>query len=512
MSGKVWLVGAGTGDAGLITVKGRKILKQAEVVIFDALISLEVLSLMPVGAELIDAGKRAGKHTLPQDEINRLLVSKAREGKRVVRLKGGDSFVFGRGGEELEALVDAGIDFEVVPGVTSAVVVPAYNGIPITHRDYASSFHVITGHKKKNGNLDIDFKALVRLDATLIFLMGAVSLENICQGLLDAGMAKDTPAAVLEKGTTCRQRSVYATLSTLKEKACKAFIESPVVIIIGKVCELGKQFAWYEKLPLSGKQILVTRPHQEGVEEYLTLKLQEFGAHIINMPTIETVKINSPSELEKFYSAVEKVQSDKGKKCIVFTSSNGVRYFFSLLKERKIDIRSLFVYGRLEFAVIGSGTRDELERYNIFADYMPKKYSAQSLGKMLVDKLSKDFHIYIFRAVKGSIELTNELKKAKIPYSDIAIYNTVYTRPNRITEKIAAAFDNKEIDYVTFTSASTVKGFVSIFENVNLQKVKAVCIGDKTANEALKYNMDIIVSNDATINSLVEAILKKAKG
>lgn len=509
MSGKVWLVGAGTGDAGLITVKGMKILKQAEVVIFDALASLEILSFMPIDAELIDAGKRSGKHTLPQDEINRLLVSRAKEGKKVVRLKGGDPFVFGRGGEELEALVDAGIDFEVVPGITSAVVVPAYSGIPVTHRDYTSSFHVITGHKKKNKNIDIDFKALVKLDATLIFLMGAASLENICQGLLDAGMDKDTPAAVLERGTTCRQRSVYATVSTLNKEAGKALIESPVTIIIGKVCKLGKQFSWYEKLPLSGKQILVTRP--KGREGYLVSKLREFGAHIIYMPTIETVQINSPFELERFYSTVEKVQGDKDKKCIVFTSPHGVKYFFSLLKERKIDIRSFFAYGRLEFAVIGSGTRDELEKYSIFADYMPEKYSAQNLGKTLVNKLCQDFHIYIFRASEGSIDLTNELKKAKILYSDIATYHTVYSKPNKITKKIAAAFDNGEIDYVTFTSASTVKGFISIFENVNFQKVKAVCIGDKTAEEALKYNMDITVSKDATVDSLAEAILKKAK-
>lgn len=505
MSGKVWLVGAGTGDVGLITVKGLMVLKQAEVVIFDTLAGLEILSLMPHGAELIDAGKMSGNHTLPQDEINSLLISKAKEGKRVVRLKGGDPFVFGRGGEELEALVKENIDFEVVPGITSPVAVPAYNGVPVTHRDYTSSFYVVTGHKKDNGVAYIDFKTLVGLDTTLVFLMGVSSLEKICKGLLAAGMDKDMPAAILERGTTCRQRGVFATVSTLSKAA---FVKSPAVIIVGKVCGFNTRFPWYEKLPLSLKQILVTRP--EGMEKHLVLRLREYGAHIIYMPTIETVKISSLSELETFYSAVEKVQRDKGKKCIVFTSPQGVKYFFLLLKERRIDIRSLFTYKSPEFAVIGSGTRAALEEYGIFADYMPLQYSAQNLGKTLATDTSRDLHIYIFRASKGSTDLTDELKKAGVSYSDIATYHTVFAKPCQITEKIAAAFDNKEIDYVTFTSASTVKGFVNIFKDIDFQNVEAICIGDKTAAEALKYNMNVTVSEEATADSLAKTILEKA--
>lgn len=508
MYGKVWLTGAGTGDAGLITVKGMEILQQAEVVIFDALASLEVLSLIPHSAELIDAGKRSGKHTLPQEEINRLLACRAKEGKRVVRLKGGDPFVFGRGGEELEALVKEGIDFEVIPGITSPVAVPAYNGIPVTHRDYTSSFHVVTGHKKRNGNLDIDFKLLAGLDTTLIFLMGAASLEYICQGLLNAGMDKDIPAAALEQGTTCRQKSVYATVSTLKEEANKALIKSPVIIVTGKVCQLGKQFSWYEKLPLSGRQILVTRPECQAKQ--LVLKLREAGAHIIQMPAIETIRINDTVELERFYTAVKEIQTNKNSKCIVFTSPQGVLHFFALLKDKRIDIRKLFIYGSTRFAVIGPGTGDALEKYGIFADYMPLKYSSENLGKLLASKADSISHIYIFRSKDGSAQLTDKLAKAGICYSDITTYHTVYTKPCQITDKIADALKCGEIDYVTFTSASTVKGFVSIFTDIDYKKVHAMCIGDKTAAEAARHGMDITISKEATAESLAEIIIETA--
>lgn len=509
MSRKVWLVGAGTGDIGLITVKGMKILQQAEVVIFDALLGLEMLSIMPSCAELIDAGKRAGKHILPQDEINRLLVNKAKEGKRVVRLKGGDPFVFGRGGEEIEALIKEGIDFEVVSGVTSSIAVPAYSGIPVTHRDYTSSFHVITGHKKGNGNLDINFKALVELDATLVFLMGAASLDNICQGLLEAGLDKDMPAAVIERGTTCKQRSVYATVSSLSETVSSFSIKAPVVIVIGKVCKLHSSFSWYEKLPLSDKQVLVTRP-KDGKQQ-LVLKLREAGAHVIHIPMIETVKIGDACELEVFYSTVEKMQSDECKKCIVFTSKQGVKCFFELLKEQKFDVRKLFTCGSTKFAVIGSGTNEALEEHGIFADYMPLKYSSEDLGKLLVKEAKCISHIYIFRALEGSKKLTDRLREAGISYSDVTTYRTISTAPCHITDKIAAAFEDGEIDYVTFTSASAVKGFVSTFKGVDLKKVKAVCIGDKTAKEAHLHDMDVSVSKEATADSLAEAVLERAE-
>ena len=256
--GKVWLVGAGPSDAELLTVKAKRVLEQAEVVVYDRLVGDSILLMMPDTAEKIDAGKRSGNHTMPQEEMNRLLLRKAQEGKRVVRLKGGDPFLFGRGGEELTLLAEHGIPYEVVPGVTSAIAVPAYNGIPITHRDFASSVHIITGHKKKDEPLELDFATLAKLEGTLVFLMGVSALGDICDGLMHAGKAKDTPAALLSRGTTSRQARLVSTLEKLPEELHAHPLMTPAIIVIGEVCALADQFAWYEKLPLSGKKIIVT--------------------------------------------------------------------------------------------------------------------------------------------------------------------------------------------------------------------------------------------------------------
>ncbi|MBR3394861.1 MAG: uroporphyrinogen-III C-methyltransferase [Firmicutes bacterium] len=246
VKGKVWLVGAGPGDPGLFTIKGREVLQQADVVVYDALISQEILDLIPGQTRRIFAGKRSGHHFLPQEETNRVLLDEALAGNNVVRLKGGDPFLFGRGGEELELLAENGVPFEVVPGVTSAFAVPAYNGIPVTHRDYCSSVHIVTGHRRKDRSIDIDFEALVRTKGTLIFLMGIAALADLCSGLLRAGMDPDMPAAVLEKGTTKEQRRIAATVGTL-ETACKeACVQTPAILIVGKVCELADTFSWFE--------------------------------------------------------------------------------------------------------------------------------------------------------------------------------------------------------------------------------------------------------------------------
>lgn len=224
MTGKVYLIGAGPSDVGLLTIKGKEILQEAQVVVYDRLVGAGILTLIPEDAEVIDVGKRAGNHTMPQTEINQLLLEKAQEGKLVVRLKGGDPFLFGRGGEELELLLEHDIPFEIVPGVTSAISVPAYNGIPVTHRDYTSSLHIITGHKKQGDRLELDFEALVRLKGTLVFLMGVSALSDICEGLLDAGMESDMPAAILQQGTTAGQKKIIATVSTLTQEVekCRA--------------------------------------------------------------------------------------------------------------------------------------------------------------------------------------------------------------------------------------------------------------------------------------------------
>lgn len=251
-SGKVWLVGAGPGDSLLMTIKGRKVLEEADVVVYDSLVGDSILSTLPQEAQLINVGKRASNHTMAQDKINQLLLSLAQEGKKVVRLKGGDPFLFGRGGEELELLAENNIPYEVVPGVTSPLAVPAYNGIPVTHRDYTSSLHIITGHKKAGNEYDIDFQALVRTKGTLVFLMGVHALKDICSGLLAGGMDPDMPAAILQKGTTAGQKRIVATVSTLAGEVERKGIETPAIIVVGRVCELADRFQWYENLPLGG--------------------------------------------------------------------------------------------------------------------------------------------------------------------------------------------------------------------------------------------------------------------
>lgn len=259
-AGKVWLVGAGPGDIGLFTLKGEAVLQQADVVVYDSLVGEGVLARIPEHARLINVGKRASHHTMVQEDINKVLLEEAQKGNKVVRLKGGDPFLFGRGGEELELLSENGISYEIVPGVTSPISVPAYNGIPVTHRDFCSSVHIITGHKRAGKEYDIDFRALVDTKGTLVFLMGVSALPDICAGLMNAGMDKNMPAAILQKGTTAGQKRIVATVSTLEEEVKRQGIETPAIIVVGKVCTLAEKFGWYEELPLAGWKVLVTRP------------------------------------------------------------------------------------------------------------------------------------------------------------------------------------------------------------------------------------------------------------
>ena len=290
MPGKVILVGAGPGDPGLLTRKGLEALRSADVVVYDRLVGPGILALMPEGAEQINVGKQAAHHPVPQEQINRILLDKALEGKTVVRLKGGDPFLFGRGGEELELLARHRIPFEEVPGITSAIAAPAYGGIPVTHRDCCSSLHIVTGHQRSGKELDIDFEALVRTGGTLVFLMGVSALPAICRGLLDAGMAPDTPAATVERGTTPSQRRTSATLADLPRRAEEVGVKSPAVIVVGQVCALAEQFDWFDRLPLKGKTVVVTRPKERAGT--LSGRLRSLGADVWEYPCISTVPID----------------------------------------------------------------------------------------------------------------------------------------------------------------------------------------------------------------------------
>lgn len=505
--GKVWLVGAGTGEVGLLTQKAVEVLQSAEVIVYDALVSLEVLSTLPDTAEWIYVGKRSNNHSVSQEEINYMLLEKAQEGKQVVRLKGGDPFVFGRGGEELELLHQEGISFEMVPGITSSIAVPMYSGIPVTHREYASSFHVITGHKKKDGVLDIDFASLVKLDGTLVFLMGVSALGEICRNLLEAGMEPNMPAAFLERGTTYAQRRAVATVSTLKGQVEKDHMKSPAVIVVGKVCELERIFSWVEKKPLFGQQILVTRPRERASE--LGKRLRKLGAQVVEMPAIETIPIMKTEHEEckaRWKEAIQCFCQETSKVCAVFTSPQGVKCFFEQLREMKIDMRDLLSNRQLSFGVIGNATKKALEEFHIFAEYMPKQYSAKALGVLLRTNLPMKTKIYLFRALEGSPQLVEELEEGHFAYEDIAVYETMYKGNLNLVEKVEEAFENGAITGVTFTSASTVKGFVSALPHVDCTRVNAFCIGEQTAAEAEKYHMNIAIAREATMDSMVELI------
>lgn len=492
--GKVWLVGAGPGETDLLTLKGKKVLERADVVVFDRLVGPGILMMVPEGAECIDAGKRAGNHTMPQEEINRILLNEALKGKNVVRLKGGDPFLFGRGGEELELLTENEIPYEIVPGITSAISVPAYNGIPVTHRDYCSSVHIITGHKGKDKSYDIDFEALVRTKGTLVFLMGVSALGSICRGLLKAGMDKEMPAAILQKGTTSRQKRIVATVGTLEQEVTTHGIETPAIIVVGRVCALSEEFFWYEKLPLAGCRILVTRP--KDLVSTLSEKLKEKGAEVLEIPAIKVVPIDGNQRLKDALNRLDIYQ------WIVFTSPSGVDVFFEAMKEEKVDIRKL---GSARIAAIGQGTKKKIEEKGIFVDLVPGIYDGKSLGKAVGMNCSDGERILIPRAEIGNQELTEEIAKSRqVVIEDIPTYHTVYHKQDMIDLK--SEFETGNIDFAVFTSASVVKGFVEMTKGMDYSLVKAVCIGSQTEDEARKQHMKTYRAKEATIESLIETV------
>ena len=492
-TGKVWLVGAGPGDIGLLTIKGMNVLKNAQVVVYDSLVGEGVLSRVPREARLINVGKRAGNHTMPQYRINEVLLEEAKKGYRVVRLKGGDPFLFGRGGEELELLRENNIPYEVVPGVTSPLAVPAYNGIPVTHRDFCSSLHIITGHKRAGEDYNIDFEALVRTKGTLVFLMGVSALGDICSQLLDAGMDGNMPAAVLQKGTTAGQKRIVATVATLEEEVKRQGVETPAIIVVGRVCELADRFAWYEQLPLAGWKVLVTRPR--NLISQTAEKLRQRGAEVLEIPSICTVPMEDQSRL---YEAMEHLSSYQW---IVFTSPTGVEIFWQELLKCRKDVRSL---GNVKIAVIGEGTAKKLRQAGVYPDLMPEVYDGDSLGALLAEQLEGGERILIPRAEKGNENLVRLLKEKNAVVEDVPTYRTLYEQSRLIDE--IKEFENGSIDCVVFTSASTVKGFVEGTPGVDYTKVRAACIGKQTKAAADAYGMQTAMAEKATIDSLISLV------
>lgn len=494
MSGKVTLVGAGPGDPGLLTVKGLRALERAEVVVYDRLVSPAVLELIPPATHRIDVGKEASRHPVPQHRINQILLEEAQVGHNVVRLKGGDPFVFGRGGEELETLAQGGAAFEEIPGVTSAIAAAAYGGIPVTHRDYASSLHIITGHAREGAALDIDFEALVRTRGTLVFLMGVTALPAIVAGLLEAGMAPDTPAAMVERGTLPGQRRCSASLETLPIRAAEMGIHSPALIIVGGVCALAEELCWFERLPLHGKRILVTRPKDRAGT--LSEKLRDLGADVTEFPCIRTEAISPCPAMEDALGRLAEYE------WLGFTSAAGVDAFWTCLRAQGKDARAL---GSVKLAAIGPATGKRLDAHGLTADLIPEVYDAAHMGAALA-KAAKG-KILLLRAEEGSPALTDALAAAGVAFDDIPVYRTIYDNPHsaQVREELEAG----SIDYVTFTSASTVKGFVSaVGEEADFNKITGLCIGEQTAAEARKYDIPVKIAEKATVGALAELAVK----
>lgn len=498
MEGKVWLVGAGPGDQGLLTIKGKSVVEKADVIVYDHLVGKEILLALDQEKKLINVGKIAGHHPIPQEQINEILIEEAKNGQKVVRLKGGDPFLFGRGGEELQELVKNKIPFEVIPGVTSSLAVPAYGGIPVTHRDYASSVHIVTGHKKKGQTSDINYRALAETKGTLVFLMGVAALGEIRSNLLKAGMCPDMPAAILQEGTTAEQKTVIATLDTLEKKAKDEGIGSPAIIVIGEVCKLSGELSWYEKLPLQGMKIILTRPKE--LISSLSEKLRMQGAQVWEIPAIETVPVIENPKLSECFKEIEKYD------WIVFTSQVGVRIFFEQMEKEKLDVRRL---SRARFAVIGEGTRKALQQRGIFADLMPQVYDGEALGNALVDMGEiNGSQIFIPRARKGNELLVPILEKAGATVTDVPVYDTIYRECKCMNLVEEMKEDNDWV--VVFTSSSTVNGFAAVAKGLDYTQVTAACIGKQTAETAGKYGMRCYTAKKATLDSLVD-LLKELK-
>ena len=498
---KVYLIGAGPGDPGLLTLKGRDALAAADVVVYDALANDSLLGHASPHAEKIYVGKVAGNHALPQDEINALLVRKAKEGKIVARLKGGDPYIFGRGGEEAEELVAAGVPFEEVPGISSTIAAPAYAGIPLTHRDFASSVTIITGHENpdKPGSVH-NWPALAASASTLVFVMGMKNLPDIARNLLDAGMAPDTPAALIYRGTTPRQRSLVSTLADLPTAAIEAKFTNPSVILVGKVASLHKTLNWFEQKPLMGRSVVVTRAREQA--SGLAASLAELGAEVIQCPTIEISPMADYAELDGALAQLNSYQ------WVIFTSVNGVRHFWLRLAQAGKDSR---VLASCKVAAIGPATAEALLRRGITPDFIPDRYVAEGVLEGLMARENGNVNGKRFllpRAAKAREVLPDELRKAGAVVDVIATYETVPAaqRRDEVLERIKAG----TLDCVTFGSSSTVENFLSLIPADVLKahpEVQLAAIGPITADTLTANGLPChIQPAEYTIPALVAAL------
>ncbi|MDH7480023.1 MAG: uroporphyrinogen-III C-methyltransferase [Syntrophomonadaceae bacterium] len=499
--GFVFLIGAGPGDPRLLTCRGAECLGRSEVVVYDRLVSHRLLALAPPQAERIYVGKGASHHTMPQAEINRLLVEKARMGLTVARLKGGDPFVFGRGGEEAEALAEAGIPFEVVPGVTSAVAVPAYAGIPVTHRQFNSTLSIITGHEDpfKPGS-GIAWDHLARLGGTLVFLMGLENLPEIVRKLLEQGMPASTPVALIERGTLPRQRVVTGELKGIVELSRKALLSPPVITVVGEVVKLREKLSWLEHRPLFGRRILVTRARHQASE--LSRRLESLGAEVHEFPAIEIAPCEDYGPLDRAVSKLEEFQ------WIIFTSINGVNAFFERLWQQGEDVRKL---KGIRLAAIGPGTGQALASRGLRVDFMPGQYRAEAIAEGIKDLVQPGERVLLPRAREARPVLPRALEGMGLIVEEVVAYETRAGREN--SARLLQLLRERRIDAVTFTSSSTVKNLVNLLggrsELWMLEQAAVACIGPITAATAVALGLRVdLVAEDYTIEGLVSSLIQ----
>ncbi|TAL24464.1 MAG: uroporphyrinogen-III C-methyltransferase [Nitrospirae bacterium] len=499
--GKVYLVGAGPGDIGLLTIKGMKCLQKAEVVIYDFHLNAQVLNYINHDAEFIYAGKRGGHHTMTQDEINKVLVKKAKAGKKVCRLKGGDPFVFGRGGEEAEALAKEGVEFEIVPGVSSAVAAPAYAGIPITHRLYSSSFAVIPGYEDTTKDeSSIDWSRLATGVGTLIFLMAVKNMDVLIKKLIENGRSPETPVAVIRWGTRPDQKTITGTLGNIMEAVRQKEIKPPAVMVVGDVVKLRDTLNWYEKKPMFGQRILTTREHSGGFEE-----LEEMGAEIIAFPTIEIAPPENYRDLDR---AINRIGSYAW---IIFTSANGVRYFMQRLIDRDKDIREM---KGVKVCAIGTKTAAEIKKFGIKVDLIPEEFNAEGLIESFQRvKVSKGQSLKGMRLLLPRAEKAREIFPEKVRELggeiDVPVaYRAI--KPEMHGKRLKRFLKEGRISIATFTSAATFNNFREIIgEDADelLRDVAIAVIGPVTARAIEKAGLKVdIMPKKATIEAMVEEI------
>ncbi|MDE2899838.1 MAG: uroporphyrinogen-III C-methyltransferase [Chloroflexota bacterium] len=493
--GMVSLVGAGPGDPGLITAKGMALLQAADVVVHDRLIAERLLEHTRPDALVINAGKRRGDHVMSQEEISALLVEHGAAGKRVVRLKGGDPFVFGRGGEEALALAAASVPFEVVPGVTSAIAAAAYAGIPVTQRKVAVSFAVVTGSEDPSRpESGVDWAAMARVD-TLVVLMGVETLPSVVGALTSAGKPPDTPVCVVEWGSTPQQRSVSADLSTVVERVQDAGLRPPAVTIVGPVAAMREQLRWFDTSPLFGKRVLVTRTRQQA--SALSALLASRGAVPVELPVIAVEPLDSAATLDKALADIG------GYAWLVFTSANGVGLFFDRLTARGLDARAL---GGVRLAVIGPGTARALQEHGINADYVPESYVAEALATGLAPMLSAGDRVLLPRAEGGRSVLIEELQKAEASVDEVLLYRAA---PGEDVAERARDVFAEGVDAVTFASSSTVRGLVDALggDASAVNGCAVACIGPVTAETARGLGVRVdAVGEEYTIPGMVAAL------